>query len=442
MRSVFSATFVVTVLMASHSLRADGNVVSEVNHGEAATPKFSFKEIPAPSNSDAGSEARFAIVAGQRDKNGGDLDCLNDGRAPDAQDDPKDNFFFAAGTTGGRLLVDLGQPRDVKAVVTYSWHPGGRGPQVYTLYAASARKDFNAQAASKKEKLDEADWKRVASVDTHPQEGNAGGQYGVMISLDPAEPHELPRYLLFEVSRTERGQPFDNTFFSEIDVLDGQEHKPAAKAAPVVEVLKIGEQYEISFDLTEAPELKPWVNEKLKPACAEWYPKIVGMLPSDGFEAPRGFRIEFQKDGRGVAYTAGDRVVCAVPWFKNNLDGEAAGAVVHELVHVVQQYRGRRGGNRNPGWLVEGLADYIRWFLYEPKELRPRPNPDRAKYTDSYRTTAAFLNYVVEQHDKDCIRKFNAAMREGRYNEALWKEYTGKPLDEVWDEYVRTLRER
>src|SRR5688572_30968667 len=38
--------------------------------------------------------------------------------------------------------------------------------------------------------------------------------------------------------------------------------------------------------------------------------------------------------------------------------------------HVVQQYGGSRraGGNRNPPGLVEGLADYIRWELYEPKE--------------------------------------------------------------------------
>jgi hypothetical protein len=124
-----------------------------------------------------------------------------------------------------------------------------------------------------------------------------------------------------------------------------------------------------------------------------------------------------------------------------NLDGEAAGAVVHEMVHIVQQYRRGRGENRNPGWMVEGLADYIRWFLYEPEDKRPRPNPARAKYTDSYRTTGAFLNYLVEKHDKEIIKKFNAAMREGNYSADLWKDFTGKTVDELWEEYVSTLKE-
>ena len=39
----------------------------------------------------------------------------------------------------------------------------------------------------------------------------------------------------------------------------------------------------------------------------------------------------------------------------------------------------------------------MRWFLYEPADQRPRVNPDRAKYTDSYRTTAAFLNFTTRE---------------------------------------------
>jgi hypothetical protein len=142
---------------------------------------------------------------------------------------------------------------------------------------------------------------------------------------------------------------------------------------------------------------------------------------------------------RGVAYTSRGGVFCAADWFKRNLQGEAKGAVVHELVHVVQRYRTLRGGPRNPGWMVEGLADYIRWFLYEPADKRPRVNPARANYTDSYRTTAAFLNYVVDKHDKDVIVKFNTAMREGKYAPQLWADYTGKTVDELWAEYVKTL---
>ena len=206
------------------------------------------------------------------------------------------------------------------------------------------------------------------------------------------------------------------------------------------DVLNVAGKYEIVFDTSQAPEMKEWVDAKLKPVCAEWYPKLVELLPSDGYTAPKRFTIIFHKEMKGVANAGGGRINCAVPWFKKELDGEAAGAVVHEMVHIVQQYGRARGGNRNPGWMVEGLADYIRWFLYEPQDKRPRVNPDRAKYTDSYRTTGAFLDYVVRKHDKEVIKKFNAAMRQGKYSPDLWKEYTGRTVDELWEEYVKTLR--
>ena len=106
----------------------------------------------------------------------------------------------------------------------------------------------------------------------------------------------------------------------------------------------------------------------------------------------------------GIAYTSGTTITCAEAWFTAHPDDY--GAVIHELCHVVQAY-GRPGA---PGWVTEGIADYVRWFVYEPAERHPRPNPDRAKYTDSYRTTGAFLNYVIQTHDKDLARKFNAAL--------------------------------
>ena len=119
-----------------------------------------------------------------------------------------------------------------------------------------------------------------------------------------------------------------------------------------------------------------------------------------------------------------------------NRNGEAAGAVVHERVHVVQQYS-RRHGSRNPAWMVEGIADYIRWFLYGPAEQRPRPA--RSNFDDSYRTSAAFLNYVVSRHGEDLIKKFNAAMRQGKYDDRLWVEITAKTPSELWEEFVKTL---
>jgi hypothetical protein len=106
------------------------------------------------------------------------------------------------------------------------------------------------------------------------------------------------------------------------------------------------------------------------------------------------------------------------------------------LTHVVQAYH---KGNV-PGWLTEGIADYIRWFKYEPQSKRPHPNPDKAKYSDSYRTSAAFLNWAAETYDKDLVVKINAACRRGEYNEELWKKYTGRTLAELGDAWIESLR--
>jgi hypothetical protein len=100
----------------------------------------------------------------------------------------------------------------------------------------------------------------------------------------------------------------------------------------------------------------------------------------------------------------------------------------------VQLYRSRR----NPGWLVEGIADYVRFFMYEPGKIG-RLNADRAKYNDSYRVTAAFLAYVTEQHDPLIVTKLNSIMRAGKYREEVWKEITGKTVEELNQEWRRSL---
>jgi hypothetical protein len=105
--------------------------------------------------------------------------------------------------------------------------------------------------------------------------------------------------------------------------------------------------------------------------------------------------------------------------------------VVHELTHVVQAYP--PGG---PGWLVEGIADYIRIVKFEPQA--PRPKLTRlASYKDAYKTTAMFLEWIEKQHTPDLVVKMNAALRAGAYRDELWKELTGKTLDKLWADYVK-----
>ena len=420
-------------VMLSAAAQAEIKVETECNHDSDATPQFKFKKIPGPVEKDAAKDAKFNVVDGTVDSNSGDPSVMHDGKLPEEEDQPSRNFFFNAGDDGGRLSIDVGKAIEIKQVNTYSWHPNTRGPQVYKLYGATGdEKGFDAEP---KKDTDPAKcgWKLVASVDTRPANGEPGGQYGVSIS-DSAGPIGKYRYLLFDFSETEKDDAFGNTFFSRINVIkaDAKKESKADAKAPAGRLMTQSPdsaKYRITIDYADAPELAEWVKTKLQPTCDEWYPKLIGALPSKDYTPPGRVFIVITNNYRGVAATGGNHVSCSASWFKRNTGGEAPGAVVHELVHVVQQYHSRR----NPGWLVEGIADYFRWFKYEPRPTGTRPrNPDTASYTDSYRITAGFLNYVVNKHDKEFVVKLNAAMRQGKYSSDLWKESTGKTLDELW----------
>src|SRR5205809_515071 len=193
-------------------------IVVEHNDNEQATPRFKFKNVPPPSKTDAATKAKFSIVDGEQDENGGTVEKLHDGKLPTEQDEPAENFFFNAGTEGGRLLVDLSSVTEIKQVNTYSWHPTTRGPQVYQLYGSDGKADdFNAKP-KKGTQPEKAGWKLIAKVDTRPKTGDGGGQYGVSVS-DSEEAIGKYRYLLFAISRAESDDDFGNTFYGEIDVI-------------------------------------------------------------------------------------------------------------------------------------------------------------------------------------------------------------------------------
>ena len=385
-----------------------------------------------------------SIADGRRDLTGGELEKLHDGRLPSEADEPQENFFFRPGANGGRLLLDLGRLIPVRKVNTYSWHPGLRGPQVYRLYGSQGPAEgFTAQPKADVDPLT-CGWTLVASVDTRPAQGEGGGQYGVC-TFNPEGSIGEYRYLLFDISRTEDADPFGNTFYSEIDVLDSD--APQVAATPIARpgretFFADGEKYRITIDTSETPDLTEWVRNELVPVVQQWYPRIVELLPSDGFEAPSSLRIVFRARMQGVAAAAGTNIYCGAGWFRQNLSGEAKGAVVHELVHVVQQYdrarRSRSDAAPTPGWVVEGIADYIRWYLYEPEtrgaEITRRALP-QVRYDGNYRVSANFIDWVTRNGDAELVRHLNAAARQGTYRDTLWHDRTGKSLQQLGEEW-------
>jgi hypothetical protein len=192
-------------------------------------------------------------------------------------------------------------------------------------------------------------------------------------------------------------------------------------------------EYPVEFvvNVTDAPEMKVWAD-KVAAICERAYPMINDELQSDGFKPPSLVSLTLRSKYPGVAETAGSHIVGSVKYFKSHPDD--VGAMVHEAVHVCQRYRGKY-----PGWLVEGIADYIRFYKYEPGKLRPI-SPNRARYDGSYQITARFLAYLVKQHDKDIVPKLNKAARRGEYKDELFQVFTGKTLRELDSEWRASLR--
>ena len=202
-----------------HSQAAAGlRVAVERISNDAATPQFKFTEVPSPFKPNAATEGKFSLVTGQRDGNSGWLGKFQYGSLPDAPDAPDRNFFFSDGSIGGRILVDLGQPKDIQQINTYSWHVSDRAPQRYNLYAYADTSEVSSPVSVGSDDPLKFGWLLLAKVDTRPKLGTPGGQYGVSIS-SPTGVIGHYRYLLFDCRRTESTDRWGNTFYSEIDVI-------------------------------------------------------------------------------------------------------------------------------------------------------------------------------------------------------------------------------
>ncbi len=218
-RNFFHFVFPTATLLAlTLTTQAQVKVIFDHNPNATATGAFKFKNVPSPAKDDAAAKAKLLLVEGEADGNGADVSTLTDGALPTEEDQPAANFFWNAGTGGGRLQMDLGSLIQIAQVNTYSWHPNTRGPQVYRLWASDgAAVNFNPAPKANIDPVT-CGWKLITVVDTRSKDGDDGGQYGVSIS-DARVSLGKFRYLLFDCYVTETADEFGNTFYSEIDVV-------------------------------------------------------------------------------------------------------------------------------------------------------------------------------------------------------------------------------
>ena len=133
----------------------------------------------------------------------------------------------------------------------------------------------------------------------------------------------------------------------------------------------------------------------------------------------------------GVAYSFGDVVVFSYAYMEEHpLEGDVA---VHEITHKIQAgYKGSA-----PGWLIEGMADYVRdkFGIDDPNNFTlPEYNPNQS-YEDAYRVTARFLKWIETHKYPNFVKELNDALIGGGNYEAFWSKALGADVDAVWQEY-------
>jgi hypothetical protein len=181
------------------------------------------------------------------------------------------------------------------------------------------------------------------------------------------------------------------------------------------------------------PESPPVIG-RLTTLFYQSYPKLYERFSNPDRPAPTLIKLTFKQELRVPAYCSGGEITINLDWLRKN--PEDIGLLTHELTHAVQVY-----GRGVPGWFTEGMADYTR-KLYGPEKQPgwelPERLTERNKYTDSYRVTGRFFIWLDEKHP-GTIDKLHRKAQSREFDVALFKEYTGSTLDELWAKCVEDL---
>ncbi|WP_172683257.1 basic secretory protein-like protein [Verrucomicrobium spinosum] len=136
----------------------------------------------------------------------------------------------------------------------------------------------------------------------------------------------------------------------------------------------------VTVDTSGAPECADWA-ERAKEMVELWHPIVSAYLDAPLDPSEKEIHLVF-KEMKGVAATSKNVITIASGWVKSHPND--LGMVLHELVHVVQDYPPTQSV-----WLIEGIADYIRFWMAEPEGQPKQFNRAKDNYRNGYRTTGA-----------------------------------------------------
>jgi hypothetical protein len=201
---------------------------------------------------------------------------------------------------------------------------------------------------------------------------------------------------------------------------------PASSSAQQV-ISKKG--YTLSFESNYA-DLDPNLRKRLIKTFFSVYPRLAKEYNK---ETARQVKFLVDTAYKGQAATSEGQVVFSSLWMKKH--PEDIDVVTHEVMHIVQNY----GNSDGPGWLTEGIADYARFKFGVDNAGSKWALPgykDAQRYSNSYRITAGFLDWLEKNKRPGIVKLLDRGMRAHTYSENIWENLTTKTLDQLWAEYA------
>lgn len=161
--------------------------------------------------------------------------------------------------------------------------------------------------------------------------------------------------------------------------------------------------------------------------------RISGILGVPDSKRIKSLPLVFKKMP-GVAHASGGELVFSLEHLERHPD-DACGVAIHELTHLVQGYGANyRGANV---WITEGMADYVRFGVFEGGRYGFRPDAKTQNYDSSYRVTGRFMDWC-ERKKPGLVKALHAALSSGGDGVSAWETHCGRRLPELWADYCET----
>ena len=208
----------------------------------------------------------------------------------------------------------------------------------------------------------------------------------------------------------------------------------AARAQPETPLLVFA--YGRRFGERERAALEAWSGVLARLADG-WWRAITTTLASPGFTPARQITIMFADIPlKGVPAMTQEATITvdANGLLARLRDPDALAMVAHEMVHVDQRYP------HAAGWLVEGIADYMRYYVLIPDDPARAFRPAGATWHDGYQASAGLLDWIEQAHP-GTVTRLNAVLRAGGDGQAMLREAAGMTLAEAWTAYLASKPE-